>query len=659
MGFSNVKEFSAVAERFVEYGMYTKEPVGSKSWTKFWEQERDRCINGYNTGYDCITGYHYNLLNYSPILQTEVIKEADSELGQNKANRVKGFPKFFDEQYKFFHYIEEAEDAGAHAQLLGSRGRGKSIMCASMGSRNYHHIRDSKSYYVASREPYLLGDGIIPKVWDIMDFVDSNTPWAKRRHQYDQSLHRKANVKIINAAGVTTYDPRSYNSEIIGITVGDNINKTRGIRGKLIIYEEQGSFNKSEIAWNINRESMEDGKNTFGLMLGIGTGGDPGGMKGMQELFYNPRAYNIHPVTNQWDPGLEGTECGFFYSTLKNYGGAMDEDGNSDETKALKLLKEKYKLAAQGNDPHALTRRKAENPMCPKDAFMRITGTQFPVADLSAQEAELASKPYLYKDSEFVGRFDVGQEGKIEWRTDPNLTPIRKFPEPDNKNMPGAIVIYQHPKTVNESEVPYGRYVAGIDSYDFDESTTTSLGSCFIGDLWTGRIVAEYTGRPTAHTFFETCRRLLIYYKAVANIENLNKGIFDWFDNKACGYLICDELDIVREATNTQGKSRIRRRGTTPSEKLNEYARGLLAQQLLKSTNNKDKPEEMMLHTFRSIPAIQEMVMWNPDGNFDRVSALMMLSLIMQDREKYTVEKQAQIKTLAQDDFWNRVYKTK
>jgi hypothetical protein len=216
--------------------------------------------------------------------------------------------------------------------------------------------------------------------------------------------------------------------------------------------------------------------------------------------------------------------------------------------------------------------------------------------------------------------------------------------------MPGAIVMYK--KRITD-EPPFGRYVAGIDSYDFDESTTTSLGSCYVADSFTGEIVAEYTGRPEAKEFYENCRRLLLYYNAQVNIENSNKGIFDYFDSKNCGYLICEELNIVREATQDNGKKTgHRRRGFTPSQPLNAYARGLVAQWLKESTNNEEKPEELRVHTFRCLPAIQEMILWNMDGNFDRVSALGALMLLYYDRTKYPVEERFKEDPI--DEFFTR-----
>ncbi len=662
MAFYNTDEFRTEALHFKEFGVYTKEVIGSKSWNLYWDTMEDRCTNGYNIGRDWITGYHFFMLNYAPILQTEIVNAGKGEDDQNQAKRIKDFGKFYDGQYDFFHYIDEAEKSGEHAMLLGSRGRGKSLMCASMGVRNYELIPDSKSFYIASRENYLLGDGIMPKVFDIMNFVDVNTVWGKRRHEVNDKLNRKASAKIKTADGIETIDPNSFNSSIHGITVGDDYNKTRGIRGKLVIYEEIGSFPKADKCWQTNRDSMESGKNTFGLLLGIGTGGDEGSsFDGAEELFTNPHAYKIHAVTNKWDVGLENTDCAFFYPAFMNYEGAMDKDGNSNIEKATKFIEADRKLVATGNNPHALTRRKAEVPLCPREAMMRISGTQFPIDELKQQEAEIVSKPHQYKEADFIGKFELDQEKQeYKFKYDESLTPIYNLNLKDNKNLNGAIVLYSHPAKDNHGKIYENRYVAGIDSYDFDESTTTSLGSCFIGDLFTRRIVAEYTGRPkTSDEFYENTRRLLLYYNAKAMIENANKGIFDYFDTKNCGFLIADEPRLARETLEdktirtTSGR---RKRGFTPSKIMNQTLRGFLAKWCLESTNNPEKKEEIQLHRFRCLPAIKEMVMWTAEGNYDRVSALGALMLFFHEREKYNVESESDHKTLAQDEWFIRNY---
>lgn len=665
MSFKNTHLFQESANNFIKNGnKYTLLTPGSKAYRDFWKEERKRCKDGYEVEGIRITGYHYHYLNFTPILKTQVIKESETEFGQSQGERIQGFPDFWDGDYDFFHYIEAAEKGGRHAMLGGSRGKGKSLKAASMCNRNYFHYPKSKSYCFAAKEEFLLKDGIISKAWEVMDFIDNYTPWGKRRHEKNSDMHRKASVRIKDDRGVDTVDPRSFGSEIIGVTTGDNINKLRGKRGKLIILEEGGSYPKLNIGWNILRPSMEDGSTTFGLILAIGTGGEEGSnFAGFEELFSNPKSYNIESVPNEWDEGLENTNCAFFFPADQNYTGAMDRDGNSDRFKARNIIEADRKVVANGNDPHALTRRKAELPLNPREMMMRISGTQFPIDDLKKQEAEIISKPHQYKNADFIGKLELDQVNqKYKWKNDENVTPIYKYPLKDNKNLPGAIIIYSHPAKDNSTGKIYSnRYIAGIDSYDFDESTTTSLGSCFIGDLWTKRIVAEYTGRPrSANDFYENCRKLLLYYEAKANIENGNKGIFDYLDNKNCGYLIMDEPRVVKETledTTIRNSSSRRRRGTTPSKPMNQYARGQIAKWLLESTNNPELPEELQVHKFRCLPAIQEMILWNIDGNFDRVSALGMLMIAFGDYEKYNIETIEDHKTLAHDPFFIRNYR--
>jgi len=655
----DIEEWCSARIQFEENGTYTKLLPKSTGWIRFWEEERRRCVEGMvSSKGNYISGYFYDYLNYSPIIKSQVIDNGiTTTSGQLQAERIEGFPNFWDGDKDFFDYVDNAEKNGEHGLLGGSRGRGKSFKAASMMCRNYFHIKKSKSYAFAYSSEFLTGDGIITKAWDIMDFRDTYTPFGKRRQYKNTDMHRRSSFQEIDGEGLKV--EKGWKSEIIGITVGDDIDKVRGKRGKLIILEEAGNFRDLNIGWGILRPAMEDSGRTTGFILAQGTGGTEGAASaGFEELFRNPGAYKIHAIKNKWEAGRENTKCAFFWSAAVNYSGAYDEvTGESDIRFATELIMQDRKIVATGSDPHALTRRKAEIPLTPSEMLMRISGTQFPVGLLKEQEAEVFTKPHLYQDLDYVVDFKLDNETqkfKVVNIVDDNRKPILKFPHADNKNMPGEFVIYEHP--VEGS--PFGRYVAGIDSYDFDESTTTSLGSMFIGDTFTKRIVAEYTGRPqSAKDFYEKCRRALLYYQAHALIENANKGIFDYFDSKNCGYLIAEELNLVKEF-NESIKARTgstRKRGLTPNDKINAYARGMIAEYLKTSTNNPDKPEELFVHKFRCLPAIQEMILWNQDGNFDRVSALGCLILIMNDRLKHPIEERFQVEEL--DDFFTRNFK--
>lgn len=112
----------------------------------------------------------------------------------------------------------------------------------------------------------------------------------------------------------------------------------------------------------------------------------------------------------------------------------------------------------------------------------------------------------------------------------------------------GSVVIWEYPV----QDPPFGLYIAGCDPYDHDESFTNSLGSTFIfkrvqaGEAWQDVIVAEYSGRPaTAEEYYENVRKLLVFYNARLLFENERKGIYPYFTNKHCDYLLADQPDKV------------------------------------------------------------------------------------------------------------------
>ena len=59
--------------------------------------------------------------------------------------------------------------------------------------------------------------------------------------------------------------------------------------------------------------------------------------------------------------------------------------------------------------------------------------------------------------------------------------------------------------------------------------------------------------------------------------------------------------------------------------------------------------------TILSIPLLKELKFWNPDQNFDRVSALGMLLIYEQEVLKYSPDIEV-IKDIKSSDFFNRNY---
>ena len=298
----NIHYLRAAAAHFEKHGVYTKTVKGTPAYKKFWEQERDRCINGYSYNGDYISGYNYFYWNYSPIEIVEILIDAD---GNERAERKIGFPNVRDYDKYFFDYVEDAERSGKHACVLKARGLGYSFKGASMLNRNYFMIRKSKSFAMAANKDFLYKDGIVNKAWDIMDFIDKNTAFSKRRQYVDTKEHRRASYqKNVDGKKIES----GYKSEIISLVI-DDPNKSRGKRGKLIIYEEAGSFKNLIDAYNITRPSVRSGNKTFGLILVFGTGGDVdmNDSQGLEELFFNPEGYDIKARPNIWSEVTGGS----------------------------------------------------------------------------------------------------------------------------------------------------------------------------------------------------------------------------------------------------------------------------------------------------------------------------------------------------------------
>lgn len=267
---SNSIKFSPAAEFFKKHKCYTLAPRGTTDYNSYWDRETERCLYGYTApDGDSITGYHYFYLNYSPIMKLKEVSYTDRYGNtRTRRERVLDFPRFWDYDYYYFNAIEQAEDEGKHMAVLKSRQRGYSFKGASMLVRNYELIPGSKNFAVASEQKFLIGDGLLTKAWQIMDFIDKNTAWAKQR-LVSTRMERVAGYKVTDEFGKQT--EQGYLSSITGITLKNDPERIRGTRGKLVLWEEGGKFPSLLDAWRIEQPSVEtDDGIAFGLMIAFG-----------------------------------------------------------------------------------------------------------------------------------------------------------------------------------------------------------------------------------------------------------------------------------------------------------------------------------------------------------------------------------------------------
>lgn len=640
----NSDKFRSAAIFFQEHGCYTLAPRGTTDYIQFWEQETDRCLHGYVApDGDAITGYHYFYLNYSPIMKLDEVKYKDKYGNERtRRERILGFPRFYDYDYYYFNAIEEAEEAGKHMAVLKARQRGYSFKGASMLVRNYELIPGSKNFAVASEQKFLIGDGLLTKAWQIMDFCDRHTEWSKQKLVATR-MERVSGFKITDEFGKQTED--GYLSSITGITLKNDPERIRGTRGKLVLWEEGGKFPNLLTAWRVEQPAVEtDDGVAFGLMIAFGTGGTEGGsFDGLKDLFYKPDAYNVLGFPNIWDDNAESTKCGFFVPSWSNMDAVddngkfrfMDEDGNTYKEKAIEeLIAQRNKIKDGGATQQSIDRFISERPIKPQEAVLELGKNIFPRKLLMDQLTRIRTNKKLQSMKHIVDlSWDNGRVVAKEKKSgDITTYHLKKDDKPE-----GSVVIWEYPV----QDPPYGLYIAGCDPYDHDESFTNSLGSTFIfkrvraGEAWNDVIVAEYTGRPaTAEEYYENVRKLLVFYNARLLFENERKGIYPYFTNKHCDYLLADQPDKIITEVFKDSKVQ-RRKGCHMTKQIRAYGEGLILEWLM------EEYEEGHLNLERvySEPLIEELIENDGVKNVDRLIALCMVMIYREELYQIKVAK--------------------
>ena len=648
----NMDYFRPSAIKYERDGRYTdlrpnKNP--NSAYQKWLREEIRRCWEGYVRPSDgeWVTGYLYFYLNYVPMMVTK----ADKDSKKKRASRTEGFPEMWEATYWRFHYIDQARNGGLyndfaggnHAVELSKRGSGKSFTLASimahnliMGENIEAHKRTTTILTAYLREYLAEKDGTFSKFVPIKSFLAENFDIARRM--------------LVDAPNKMTWQ-QGYKDKLTGANKGDqnivlglsskdDVSKIRGKRG-YILFEEFGSFPNLIEIYNNVRDGMKEGQYVYGLAYLLGTAGDKDSdFHGAQELVYNPKGYDVYAIPNVWDKPNQGRPWfAFFTPAFVNLKGFYNRDGVSDIVGGMLLkLMDRYKAKYETSDPKTIIKEVSNMPFTPSEAMIQGGVSQFPVTDIENRLLEINSNPNFY-DTTAVGQLAI-TDNKVQF-VPTSDTPIRYYQQKDNKNMPGAIEIYEMPQLDVNGNVYENRYIAGADPYDNDESTTTSLGSILILDLMTDRIVAEYTGRPPmADDYFEICRRLCLFYNARLNYENNKKGLFGHFSTMNSTYLLTDVLEIlVDKQMSKPGGYGNTAKGTNATASVNGWARQLIAKYLLTpqtviaAVEGEEKEvTKRNLDFIKNKALLIELSQWNPFGNFDRVSAMGMLMLLREDK---------------------------
>ena len=651
--------FRPSAIHYEKYGTFTNlrpNANPNSEYGKWVREERRRIWDGYvrESDGEWVTGYMYWFLNYSPMMLSKIREYKDKNGKKRKskrADRIEALPECWEGIYWRFHCLDQASngglynnfEGGQHMAELASRGKGKSYSLASIlnhifvvGENEEAHDK-VKGIVTAYQKEYLTKDGVLNKFVDMANFCATNTQFPRKRLK--NSLQEM--TWIMGYKDVELDIERGTQNTVLGVSSKDDESKLRGKRAAKILIEEFGTFPRLVDLYNVLLPSVQEGDIVFGQIYMLGTAGDnESDFAGAQEIMYNPKGYNMYALPNVFDKYNQGKPYFvFFFPGYVNRKGCYNENGVSDVIKALiEILMNRYRVKYNSTDPNTIIKTIAEVPITPAEAIVKTGINMFPVADLTERVGQLDANPTEYDDV-YVGDLIFNKDGQVEYKPT-SAMPIRDFPHKDNK-IEGAIEIYQMPEIDKNTGKPYNdRYILGADPYDDDESNTMSLGSIFVLDLWTDRIVAEYTGRPSfADDYYEICRKLCLFYNGRLNYEYNKKGLFSHFSTRNSLYLLTDVLDFLKEKQMMKDGYGNKSKGTNASPAINAYARSrlrswLLAPVPIMQTIDGEEKEVMVprLFTVRNRALLKELINYNSEGNFDRISAMGMLMLLREDR---------------------------
>ena len=628
--------FRKEAIKFEKNGFYTKAPKGTIAYKEYWQEQREYCLNGYTANGVKITGRHYFYLNFCPIIL----------LKPNNSKKTEGLPLFYDYDKFYFDMIDKALYYKKGICLLKGRRKGFSFKSASLLAYEYTFVLNSISFVGAYLEEY--SKTTFNYAVHMLDFLLKHTAFGKKRI-INKEDYKKAGYRLKNGAIGGT------GNEIRYLTFKDNPSKGIGKSANLFIFEEVGKWHNIFESYMLTEPLLKEGNTFIGLPILQGTAGDLSeGVTPFAEFFFNPEKYNFIAIDNIFDEGNSNKKIGLFFPSSYGHSGIygtqpyntkqelfgtpmMDEDGNSNITVAEQDIIDKRNMLGTSGNEKAKYLYTTEYPLKPSEAFMVAGLGVFNNERLNAQITKVRS----YKEYE-------PQRGRLEWKIDNgiiNYNEVVWIPDPQ-----GAIKIWEHPEPNITNESPY---LSGIDPIDINitrRKAYHSDGAMLViktvhipkhidnnikewhknkDQRLYNALVCEYVDRPNdAEVFFENTLKINTYYKCFNRqclVENNKKNIIDYYNRmKKTLLYLHGSPEILEGKIDYNPSVKV---GVTLTESVKNVAIQYLIQFLEKYTE----------HIF-SEDLLEELVIYNEIGNFDRVSALLMAIMMFEEKE-FTIKR--------------------
>lgn len=664
--FINTELFSPAAEYFRNNGFrYTSFRQDSISHRQFRKREEYRREFGFSA--PClinstgkiknvrITGNHYNFLNYGRMRQLDetTIKTGNT----NVASKTYDFPKFFDSQFWMFHILEFAKNNGFHFLACKTRRGGFSYIMASCAA-NAVNIRPKRTVInVAIDSKYLTQtDGLTSFATDGLRFYEEKTPFVRGIYSSVKSDF-KLGYKLPN--GVEAND--SWGSSLISVSAANNPNCAIGKDAVEVNVEEISTMDNFDEFMAVTEPAMRTGAYTTGFLKGWGTA-TSNNMQTFESNFFNVSAYNFMPFENVWDRDKRDETCGFFKPYCWGLQGeidgqkGVDEYGNSNLEIGLKIsLREriaKKKSAKQHSDYISYLGQYANTP---SESFNSVTENIFSSEELSAWEHRLKTDKDLQFHVDGMLEFDdsnvvifksnerLRKEGKRTYKY------IENVPRKSKDEPYGCIRRWFPPESVLVDDgtgrmvkrIPKGLYSISYDpvGIDKDRKQITSRHSHNSIKVWMNphssngyipKLVASYYGRPERlEEADRICYMLAVYYNCdgTTNVEtNRGETVSNFRIWKALHYLGRQPLFIFD--TSLKGKYNTNYGFTMPDGDYKLNSIRLLKEMLYKQIGVDEQGNPIRLfHKIYDYPSILELKKWNTEGNYDRVSEMLIRAI--------------------------------
>lgn len=665
--FVNTELFNEAARTYQATGKYTQFKVDSIPHRQFRRRECDRRRNGFSA--PCwqnpdgsiedvwITGGHYNFLNYTRMERTDESSVIVTEHGAT-AKKIYSFPSFIDAQFWTWQIIEFCRRNGLHLIIDKTRRGGFSYIMAADSSNEVNLSKHKVVIHVAADNKYLIKQG------GLSDFAVNNLKFFEEKTPFKRGIYSpttdsfKLGYRMKN--GVEADD--SWSSSLLSVSANNNPDCAIGKDAVTIKVEELSTMQNFDEFMNVTEPTMTVGTRTTGTLMAWGTA-TAANMQIFEQNFYNPRAFGFMAFENVFDNDTRNEVCGFFKSYAWGLEGEIDgvkgfdEDGNSNLRIGLKLAaRERIEKKKTAKTFAEYLNYLGQRALFPAESFSSASENIFSSEALNKFEDKLrvdnSYKFYtdgeLFEDGTKKIYFKSNARIRIENPDMKTYDYIQGVPRRGNEDPHGCIRVWFAPEyeetyigdRLIRSILP-GTYVAvydpvGIDKDKKEITDRHSHNSIFVIEMprerngFKPKLCAAYYGRTERleeadEKFYRLCK----WYNCIGTgLVEINRGetVSNFRKWKATRYLGYEPLYVwdsaVKEKVSTSYGYNI---GSGP-KKLDGLR--LLKEFLYEVIGKNEFGEDIyVFERFLDYQTILELKKFNAEGNFDRISSLILLGI--------------------------------